>query len=207
MRLVLRSISQTVSPIAGLSALMRHCHHGDHVVLHAIHQRVGKVFQRPGPSIREAGPADLRHELQEVQCSFGGTFKLLGHRRTAISQVPLRSVQQLVSRYEPQAQLHDLSSCASINACMSASTVSAGIDSVNPASMSATRRAISASHAGCSGGGGTTVSIKRSINSARSSAESCNAAASTDSNDAFTFTMNSGEVTSFQFSVCLDATP
>jgi hypothetical protein len=159
---------------------MRHGNHADHGALHAANQRVGEMLQRPGSHARIAGAADLRHELEQGQSALHGPFDLFGDGRTAVCQIPLRCIEKFPARLRSKlVRRHDLFGWASIMARKSAITFSAGMPSTSPASISSTRRTISASHAGCSGGAGNTVSMSRLINSARSSAESCNAAAST----------------------------
>lgn len=116
--------------------------------------------------------ADAGERLAELHMKRGGSG------RSLLVDIPVDHLFGISNRLFTEADVHRAVDRACSLALSAAIASSARTNRVRPASMSATRRVISAFHSGCSAGAGSTVSANDSINSARSSGLSFMAAAS-----------------------------
>ncbi|CAI07974.1 hypothetical protein ebA3285 [Aromatoleum aromaticum EbN1] len=173
--------SSTLPPIPRRPALMRKRDHADPFRLDPIHERVRKILHAPEPEPSIGRGSQTRHAGEESYGTVYRRFEALGGDSSSLAQVPPDSIDQFLLCRRRENVSHAFWSCAAINARTLANTSSPGIGVVRPASMSATRRSISASHSGCSGMVGSTLASSVSISSARSSGVSFRASAVTDS--------------------------
>ena len=132
----------------------------------------------PTHALRDSFVFRVRQDYEQSKRTIYRPVEVFCDRRTRFGHVPLHDVNKFLSRSRRESTRHASSVrrlCPAMSARTSANTCTPGMSVTRPVSMSAKRRAISASHSGCNGDGGTTLATSVSINASRSLFGSFNA--------------------------------
>ena len=125
--------------------LMRYRNNSYGIAIGPINNRVRIMMSNNAPGVVGRRCAQRRMRNHQIDRALHGIVEMGGTNSTRFNGVPTCGLGKLLTGFIRECDVQRL--CPAMMASISLNTSSAGIHFVRPASMSATRRAISSSHA------------------------------------------------------------